>query len=504
MRALADRWRCVGLLLTVAAGTAWGQAASPFRMQGRLGTSLVISDNLATGAARDRGALLSVSPGLNMSTRGAQVQGNLDYALTAIAPWRVNDRPDGLQHSLSASLRVAPRESGFSLNAQAGIGRQSQSAFGVQRPGGSGASNTLQNQAEVYSLGLVPSWQTRLGSLATLTLTHRVNATNTRDSLVGDSLTQDNSVLLSGVRRGALGWGLRIADTRNKPRVGRDTRTESAVANLSWQPDVDWQFGLNGGYERSNLQDQQTRDGATYGASASWRPTPRTSLLASTDRRVFGDTHSLSLEHRFTRATLRISESRNISAPGVVGSIGARTHYELLFAQLAAIEPDPDLRDALVRAQLQAQGLDPNGIATNGFISSRPSLTSQRQLSGTWQTVRSTWSLSASRSVSTRFGTALDGFDDFADSSRLTSSAASLSASYRLTPVAGLSAVLQWQRNEGDRADQRTELQSATLSWNTRLGQRQQLSAALRHSNFDSLQQPYEENALVLTFNQQF
>lgn len=506
MRAPADRL-AIALLAVAASGAvqAQGSASSaPLRVQGQLGSSVVVSDDLSASAGRDRGVLLMLSPGLQLTARGPQLQASVDYSLNAIRGLRVNEQPDELQHSLNARLRFGTGAPGFSLGAQAGIGRQALSAFGVQRPVGSGVTGFDQNQSEVYNLSVLPAWQMRLGEWATMTLSHRTSATNTKRSIVGDSVAQENSLALAQLNPGRLAWSFSVSDSSTRPRKARETRVQYGFLGLQWRPDVDWQLGVTGGYERSDLRQPERQSGATYGLNASWRPTPRTAISLNADDRVFGRTHALSLDHRFARASIRLSESRSLNAPGVTAAIGARTNYELLFAQMAAIEPDPVLRDLLVRAQLQQLGLSPDAIATNGFISSRPTLSRQSLIAGTWQTLRSTWSLSASRNRTTRFGAALDGFDDLAGSSLLLTRGLVLSASYRLTPLSGLSAVLQLQRNSGDRPELATEMKSASLSWTSRLGERQQLSLTLRHTNFESLQQPYEENALVLTYNQQF
>lgn len=494
----------VGLLLgaLVASASAQQQAT---RLQTRLVTSLLVSDDLSGEPGKDGGVLLNVAPGLSLVSRGAELRGSLDYSLGLVRAWHSERNPETLQHSLNAQLSYAQKSGGLGLDARAGIGSQSRSAFGVQRsPGRGGQLGLDDNQNEVYTLSLVPSWRSRIGNWVNLGVSHQVQATRVRDSDVGDANSQSTTVDLGPAQRGAWGWGLRYSDSRTDARNSRDTRTQSANASLSWRPDIDWDFGATAGQQRSDLQSPSRRNGATYGLSANWRPTPRSSLSAKTDKNVFGNTHNLSLQHRFSRASVRLSESRSVQSPGVGGAVASLTQYELLFAQLAAIEPDPLLRDLLVRAQLQQLGLDPNAVAITGFLSSRPSLTRQQLIGLTWQTQRSNWALNLSRSESERFGLAFEGLDDFTESRVLISEGLGLSAAYRLTPIAGVSAALNWQRNRGDMSSQRGEQRSGNLSWNTRLGPSRQLSLSLRHSQFDSPQRGYEENSVLLSYQQQF
>lgn len=495
------------LLLLVALGIspAWGQAGPASALQARIGTSLQVSDNLsAQQEVKDRGALVAVTPGFSYARRTAAVQASVDYALSLSAPWRVADQPDSVQHQLSARARFSPQGSGLALDGSATIGQQSLSAFGLQRPAGIGAFAGTENQREVYALSLSPSWQTRVGNVANFVVTHRSSITNTKDSLVGDATTQESTVALNGLNRGAFGWGLRGSRSTIKPKSGLRGLTESALAFLTWSPDADWQVSVNAGKERSNLRQSGRESGPGAGVGLTWTPSPRTQLQAQVDDRAFGRTHRLALNHRRARANFSLSESRTLSEPGAFGSIGQRTHYELLFAQLASVEPDPLRRDQLVRQQLMALGLDPNGVATSGLISSRPALTRQQVFSGAWNTARSTWSVALSRSDSRRFGPAVQGFEDFAQSDQVLLTSANLSAGYRVSALSSLNLTVQVQRNEGDTDSLRSDVQSGVLTWTTRIDRRQQFTASLRHSESETAQRILNENALVLSYQYQF
>ena len=497
-------WLCV----VAGVAPAWGQGSPANLLRARLGATVLVSDNLgptATGAA-DRGAVLTFTPGVSYVLRSAQAQVTVDYGLNLLVPWRVADQPEQMQHSLNSRARLEDRDSGWAIEAQAGIGQQTVSAFGVQRDSGTGRPprSGTENQRELLSASLTPTWNTRVAGLALLQASHQWTGTNTRNSTLGDANSQFSSVALSSLTLGRLTLGARVTRQRTQPKLSRRSTVESASATFGWQPDIDWRFSGNVGRERTDLRLLQAESGTTYGLGVTWVPTPRTVVDVGADRRVFADTHRLTITHRLPRATISLSESRNLSEPGVLGSIGARTHYDLLFAQLASAEPDPLKRDLLVRQQLLVLGLDPNGIASNGTISQRAALTQLTALSTTVQTQRSTWTLAASQSRSTSFSPTLDGFDDFARSRLIRLRSLSLTGSYRLTPVSSASASWSLQRNEGDTAALRTELQSLVFTWSTRLARNQQLSLNARHTEFDSPLQPYDENAVVLSYQIQF
>lgn len=498
----------LGLVLSLGLGPAWGQGSPVSVLHARLGSTLLVSDNLGptSSGGEDRGAVLTLTPGLSYTQRSAQSQINLDYGLNLLAPWRVADRPQDVQHSLNSRARVEDKASGLSADGSASISQQALSAFGLQRltgsarPPGAGTAN----QRELFSARFGPSWRTRVAGVAELQASHQWSATNTRGSEQGDGSAQSSALSISSLATSRFSVGLRANRQQNHPKQGRSSSVDTASAVLGWQPDVDWRLSANLGRERTDARQIQAETGTTYGVGVTWVPTPRTLVDLGADHRVFGDTHRLTITHRLPRATLSLTESRNLSEAGVIGSIGARTHYELLSAQLAAVEPDPVKRDLLVRQQLSALGLDPNGVATSGAIVQRPALTRISALSATYQTQRSTWTLAASQSLSTRFGPTLDILDDFALSSRIRLRSLSLLASFRLTPVSSLNASWSMQRNQGDTAALRTELQALLLTWSTRLARDQQLSLNLRHSAFDSPLQPYDENAVVLSYQIQF
>lgn len=494
-----------GGALVAAVGWAQGASQPASALQTRLAATLLVSDNLSGGVeAPDGGALLTVSPGVRLGVRRSEFDVSLDYGLNLMTPWRLRQTlPERMTHQLDARTRWHQDSAGLEIQGTAGIRQQALSAFGPQSVG-VGRSATPFNQSQVYSASLLPAWTFSLGSLGDVRLDHRTTATNTKDSVVGDAVSQESGFALGNSRSPRLGWQVRVSQATQRPQQGLRTQTDRASLSANWRPDTDWQFHAQLGRERSNVRRLGVERGATYGLGANWSPTPRTMVSAKWDHRVFGRTYSLALNQRFRRATISLSESRGLTEPGVLGAVAARTHYELLFAQLAAEEPDPLRRDLLVRQRLEQLGLAPDAIASNGIVSSRPTLTRQRVLAGTWLTPRTSWTLSLSDSLSTRFSQAADGLDDFSLSSYVRLRGLSLGSTYRFSPTNNVGLAFQWQRNEGDRAALATQSRAASLNWTARLGARQQLSVVLRHSEFESPPRPQEDNTLVLSYLMQF
>lgn len=494
-----------GLIVAAGAG-AQGTGAPGGALQARISTSLYVSDNLASLAAtQDRGALLTITPGVRLAVRQPELDAAVDYGLNLLVPWRISDAPpDRVTHQLDARGRWHVDSAGVELIGQAGIRQQSLSAFGPQASLGIEQSARPLNQNEVYSVSIAPRWVLRLGAGSEFRVDHRTAASNTKGSVIGDVVAQESGLSI-GSRDGVrLGWQARVSTVAQRPKAGPSSQTDRAILTAVWRPDTDWLLTSYAGRERSDLRRLGFESGPTYGLSATWSPSPRTMLRAAAEERVIGRTHSLVLSQRFRRATLSVSQTRGVSEPGVLGAVGSRTHYDLLFAQLALEEPDPVRRDLLVRQRLEQLGLNPNAQANNGLLSSRPTLTRQRVLAGTWVTPRSSWTLSATDSLNTRFAPTVDVLDDFALSSQVRLRGLSVASTYRFSPTNSVGANLQWQRNEGDRASLATELRAATVTWSARLGARQQVNAMFRHAEFDSATRPYNENALMLSYLVQF
>lgn len=504
--ALALALAAAGLALP---GAAFSQeTASGLRIEPRVGAAVTVSDNLSPGLGyADAGALLSLSPGLRAIARTAALSADVDYSASLLRALRTERQPESVQHRLSARALWAPPGSEWQLAANAGISQQAVSAFGVLRPQEStpGLDSLGANQAEFYTLSVSPSWSTRLGSWARLQLQHTSSLSEVKGSSQGDSRGAQTALTLGTAAETPLRWGLRLAETQTRPRDSRSARTRLAEASLDWLPDIDWRFGVSAGREQSDLLSAQQQSGASYGASLQWRPTPRTQVSANARHQVAGNTRALNLSHRFSRLIVNASSSNSINEPGLVGQGQARSNYELLFEQLAAAQPDPVLRDQLVRATLQQLGLSPDARAGSGFISSLPTRTRADLVSVSYLPgPRSSLTATASRSDSRRLSGSDAAADDLAQSSRVRSEGASLSAGYKLRPNDALSLGLQWQRNNGQFNEQQVTLRSASLSWSSQLALRTSLQAQLRHTVFDSRTQPYTENALTVSVQQRF
>lgn len=496
------RLSCVLALLAMACtGVAQAQegTAGGSNLRARVGVNQTFTDNLRL-ASQDKDAALitTLSPGVTLTSASGALRGSLDYALNGIA-YVKTDQGSQVQHTLSANGLAEIVDGRLYVDVRASIGQQSASAFGQQA-----AAPTLanSNQREVGTLNVSPYWVGQLGAVASYELRGNMARTEARGSSVGDSRASGASLRLSGVGGGPLGWWLLMNQQRADYSAAPANQSSNLTAGLTYRPDPDVTFGVNLGRERSDYLGNGASNGVNTGINANWTPTPRTRVAADWQRHAYGNSHSLSFEHRMARSVWRLSDSQTLNLGNTGSGAGVRSNYDQFYLLLASQEPDPVRRDALVRSTLQTLGLSPDAPVANGFVLSGPSRLRSQQLSGTLQGLRSSITAQFNRSVSGRVGSNA-GTGDLATSGRIEQRSLSVSAGHQLSPLSSLSLTAARLETEGDQSSLATQLTSLTLNWSARLGMRLSAQLGGRHSRFEGAQ-PYTENAVYANLTQQF
>ncbi len=499
-------------VITAAAHAQQGDSAgvaSSSAIQPRLGFSLGWTDNLKlSDHDKDAALITTVSPGISIVRNSGALRGSLDYSLNGIAYLKSSQRSQ-VQNSLSASgqAEIVPRT--LYVDAQASIGQQSASAFGLQSAptlGSQGAISALDNpnRRETGTLNVSPVLHGQLGGFANFDLRGNFSITEVRGSGLGDSRGTGSTLRVNQLNPGLLGWYLQASTQQVRPTGALSNRTSSLTGGLNYRPDPDWSFTVNAGRERNDYLSSAAggKDGVTGGITADWTPTPRTRVNGNWQRHQYGNSHGLSFEHRMVHSVWRLSDTRTVTLGNTGALGGVRTNYDLYFLMFATLEPDPIKRDASVRAFLQLQGLSPDSPASLGFLSTGPSQLHNQMLSFTLQGLRTSLTASLSRAVTSRLGSGLNQ-GDLANNSQVDQRSISLSGSYQLSPVSGLALTASRQQTIGDPNTPRTQLTSLTANWNARLGSRISLQLGVRHSGFDGVV-TYSENAAYATLTQQF
>jgi len=445
-------------------------------------------------------AITQVSPGISLSSRSGRVRGSLAYTANALAYARDSSR-NTIQNALTAAGNAEVIENHGFVDANAGISQQAISAFGTQS---SGTGLLNNNSTEVYTASVSPSLRGHLGSAVDAQARVTWSATHASSTDTGNSTGMSAVAGLSG-GRSLVGWSLNATRQVSGFSGGRRTTDDAVVAGLSIQIDPSLKLSARGGREANDVLTGTRQFYRTYGWGADWRPGPRTTLSLQADHQYFGNSHSLSFQHRMARSIWNYIDSRGVSGnPAQAAASRPVSLYDLLFAQFASIQPDPVLRDQLVRAFLLANGLDPNPPPNGGFLSSALALQHSQNLSVALTGLRDTVTLSAFRSETSQLAGVQYTTGDLSQGQPVRQLGYSIGLAHRLTSDSSLNLTATKQKtlSAGTLAgnDQRTML----LTWAGTLSRRTTGALSLRRTLFDNATAPYNESALIGSISLRF
>ena len=494
--------RLAGMVASAACcGAAIAQGAGgALSVQPRASVSETVTDNaLLRDSDKRSDAITILTAGVSLSGRGSRTSGALDYQLAGTVHAR-ETKSNRVSQALSARLQSEVVDDFFFINAAAGISQQLVSAFGLQdvTPGFDNP-----NRTEVRSFTVSPSLRGRIGSAAVYEARLTVNRQDS-DAEQGDKSGRTQSFSLSSPSGRLVGWNGTLSRTVSGFQDGRSTNYDRALIGLTYAPDVSLRLSLNGGREENDITTIAGQNNTTWGVSLQWVPSDRTQLLASRERRFFGDAHAFSFVNRGVRTTFRLSSSRDVqsSQPGVNTALVSA--YDAFYGFFEGREPDPVARERLVLQFLQDRGIPATALLPVNFLTSTVTLANRQEAAFTWLGVRSSAALAVSRSSTRRLAEALQVGDDFDTETEVRQQALTLTLGHRLTPASGVSLTLSHQRNRGQRAGNATTSNSVQLNWTGRLGPRSSVSLGARRVDFDSTTSPYTENAITATLGVRF
>lgn len=459
-------------------------------------TTYIDTRGRQTGEA-DRQFITQISPGLTWSRRHGRVQGSLDYRLNARF-YSKQDEADDRQNALSASIRAEAIEDWLFVDGRASVAQGAISPFGQPVNGGLGVND---NATEVRTYSLSPYLRGKAFGAAVYEA--RWTAARTRGARqTGSNSDTDTSLISLASATGArFGWSVQATHQEVDFGSGANSANDRVNAQLNMAVNAELRLGLSGGRESTDVIGGLRRSYNNWGWTAQWTPTPRTDLSVASERRYFGNSHNLRFTHRMRRSTWVYTDTRGASSGGDgIGAGQPVSLYSLYFSFFEAQEPDPLLRDQLVRAFLQANGLDPTALASGGFLTSAITLQRRQNLAFAIQGVRTSISLQAYRGETQ----ALQAAGSLQDRSPVRQSGHTASISYRLTPSSSISLFGSRQRTASSGFQPETSTRSANLAWSATLGPHVSTSVALRHTDFDSPSNPTRESAATASLNVRF
>lgn len=506
------RWPMAGLIAMAAAqAVAQSQPAPPLALRIpalRIGSgvdlSVTATDNAGLSASSKQSDLiLSVIPYVSVSSSSGPVQGWLNYSLTGLLYLRDSAR-NRVQHqnALSARSTTELLDNRLYLDADASISQQLVSAFGTPSLDPRLDSGNL---TEVRTLRLSPRLQGQLGSAASYRASVAHSITDADGGRGESSATSAQLGLSGGTAFARLGWGLDAVHEETDFDAGRDSRSDRASGMLRYAFSSDLSAGVTAGRERSDVVNGVEQSITTRGWQADWRPSPRTAVSASSERRVFGTSHNLTATWRSPRTAWTYSDSRSISrgfGQPVLGSLG--NVFDLLYLQLASQYPDPVERQQRVLEFMRANNIPLNSQLVAAFLTNSLSVNRSQRLSVAWTGLRQTLTLAASRGNGRSLQDVQGLGDDFATSSRIRQHGFTVDLAHRLTPSSVLGFTVTGQRSRADDGGLSSSARGFSTRWSESLGTRTTVSLQGRHNRYASGGQSFNESAIVATFSMQF
>jgi uncharacterized protein (PEP-CTERM system associated) len=299
-------------------------------------------------------------------------------------------------------------------------------------------------------------------------------------------------VSLSSASAAKIGWSVLASRQKVDFGSGANSANDRVNAQVSMAVDPELRVGLTGGRESTDVVGGARRSYDNWGWTLRWTPSQRTDLSVLSERRYFGNSHSFSFSHRMRRSNWVYTDTRGTtSGAGASGTGQPVSLYSLYFNLFAAQEPDPTLRDQLVRRFLLTIGQDPGALVAGGFLNSGVTLQRRQDLAVALQGVRTSISLQAYRGDTRQLQTTGSTLGTLP----IQQSGFVASASYRLTPSSSVSLSGSLQRTASNGIEPESDTRSASLSWSATMGPHISTTVALRHTDFDNLSNPYREAA---------
>jgi len=497
-----------GLLLSCVAGAVAQTTEATAGMQGvsivpRVSVTETLTSNVNLSNTDPKSEQTTeIAPGVRISIEGARLKTYLDYSLSRVV-YAQGTSADRNQNALNTFGSFEAIDNWAFIDFSGTISQQSVSAFGTQS-----SSNTAinSNRAEVSSYRLAPYVRGRFGNLANYEAHLSRSVTGSNSNASSHSASTVSSLRLSNASAfRSLGWSTDVSRQRADYSAGRPTESDNASLGLIYTVNPQVNLSINAGRESSNFTGLDKQGSGTSSLGLNWTPSERTKVSATRGQRSFGNTHSLSFEHRSARTVWKFSDSQDVSTtPGQngIGSIGST--YDLYFSQFAAMEPDPIARAQLVNSFLQANGISPTGNVVGNFFTTAVSLQRRQDLSFALMGVRDTITFLLTRTQSNRLDTVSTSIDSLTSADSVTQRGFSVNYSHRLTPEHSLGVLLSQQNTAGSTAAQESTLNSLNVNVTATVGKRTSATLGARRIVSDSLTNPYAETAVTGNLNVRF
>ena len=501
-------WWCAGGLLGLSWGIASAQSGDDsapkptVSIVPRVSVTETFTDNSLLSSTGKRPELIThVSPGIRIVSQGGRVRGSLDYSLSEFL-YANNTRGRQSQNALNTLGSIEVYDKAAYVDFSGLISQQSVSAFATQS-NSPGARNANSTETSTYRL----SPFVRGAFAGAVDYEARYSWTNTRSDAGGTSDVRTTAMLLrlSGRGTGALSWTVNGSVADNRYSLGRALAEDRIQGSLIYAFNPQLNLSLLAGREANNYKTLAKEAHTSAGLGLNWALSSSTKLAAQLERRAFGQSHSLTFEHRTPKTAWRFSDSRDVSAaPAQSGTTVAGSLGDLLFGQFASVEPDPLKRAQLVDQFLQTYGLRSDAKVISNFLASSATLQRRQEASFVLLGVRDTVSFVLSRASNSKLDAFATAFDDFTANTSVQQTGFTILYAHRLTQDMALSLAASRQTTTGSTALLSSSLRSIDLSLSGKLGRQINGSIGARRVFFDNATTPYSETSVTGNLSVQF
>ena len=479
----------------------------------RIGLTGTLTDNInLTSTDKQSGLIFEVSPGIRIDARTARLKMFLDYQLSGIT-YSTGNNGNQTQSALNAFGTLEAIDNWLFVDFSGQISQEVINPFGQQS-----ASNVYNtgNTTQTQTYALSPYIRGQLGGSADYLLRYNASYTNSgSDDISNITLSQWLGQIRGNTRFQNLNWAIDGSQQNtNYSQVGflpeQDYDDTRIRALLIYKLFPEFRLSGSGGWESNNYQSRDNESQGTYGAGFDWTPTERTQASGFWEHRFFGTGHNVLLSHRFPLSSIRYTDTKDVSLiPDQFTNTGLGTVYDQYFQTFASLIPDPVNRDTYVRNFLNQAGIAPNAQAIDNYLTNRPQVQRNQQLSLVFYGSRNSITFIANRSNSQPLTRAPNGLDGIvSQAGTVTQQGYAVSYSHRLTELTGLNLLGSRQKNKSDLTGELdTTLTYYQVGISTRLGARTVGALNARHQDFngsDITTIPYKENALIASVTMVF
>ncbi len=479
------RWLvpAIASLFLVCAGNAGG---AEWRAEASIASRVSVTDNvrLAPDGQRESDLILDVTPGIRLRGEGARLRFDAAYAPQAVGYAHSSDL-NNFYNRLNASASLEAIEKFFFVDARANVSQQFVSAF-APRP--TDLTSSTANRTEVWGATVSPYFRGQVPGGTTYLL--RNDSTWTDGS--GDTFRSSYSNTVTGrientVRR--IGWSLEYNNRYLKYQNSNELTSQLGRARLIARVDPQLDLFVSGGYEENNYA-LTRQSGSTYGGGGTWRPTERTNIAGSYERRFFGPSYEASFDHRTRLTAWRLGASRNTSNyPELAFTIPPGNTAALLNAIFAAKIPDPAQREAAVQQFINQAGLPSFLLGPVSFYTEqiflREGVDGSFAILGARNTITFAAYWADYEQISGTTGTPLP--DAFGFANKFSQYGASVNWGLRVTPLSTANLLVSrlYTDTEAPTPGESTQ-NNVHLTFTTRLSPKTDATLGLRYTVFDS------------------